>query len=363
MSSSVCGCLSQGVPSAPLGRGIAANLRNRCAVAMWFLATLASLALLPSTGIAFDSVSPRRGDVRIAQADIALPTPLGPLRVTRHFQVGTQGALGSGWSLDIEQRLVSIGTDAVLIGAAGSEQTFFRQGPTFVGPEGARAEARADGWRVNWPRGSTSTFDASGREVERRDLNGNTITFALDAQRRLLRIDGGAGHALTLRYDERGLLRAIDSTAGEKASYAYDKDGRLVQAINADGFATRFGYDGNARPVAIDYPDGSEVRYAYDDRGRVSQRRATAAPMLRYTYGDRATRIARDNGYWSEVRYDAAGLPAGYSDSMGQSRTRTFDAEGRVVAEASPDVTVTYEYDALGRLITVRGREGRCSSE
>jgi RHS repeat-associated protein len=341
------------------GTGVVIGFRIVFTAALRVVIAIAILILLPRTGLAFDSVSPRRGEVSITQSDIALPTPIGLLPIARGYRVGTGGALGPGWSLDIEQRLAGVGSDALLIGANGREQTFFRRGPVFVGPEGARADARADGWRVHWPRGTTSTFDASGREIERRDVNGNRITFAFDAQRRLTRIDGGAGHTLTLRYDERGALGAIESTLGENAGYAYDASGRLVRATDTNGFATRFGYDAAGRIVAIDYSDGSDVRFTYDDRNRVTERRSNAASTLRYTYGDRATRIARDDGYWNEIRYDAVGLPIGYGDSLGQSRTRSFDAEGRVIAEASADATVTYEYDADGRLITVRDNAGQ----
>ncbi len=325
-------------------------------VGFWLAALI--LALSCGRSIAFDQVSPRSGALSVDQADIFLATAVGPTPVSRSYSGAmSDGPLGPGWSMDVAQRF-EVRDGVVAVGPSGREVFFFPAGNGYRSADGANAENKAGEWSVLWPNRSTSRFDRAGREIERRDRNGNATTYAYDERGRLARIGAVEGRSLRLRYGDRGRLVEI-ADAGARCSYEYDASGRLATVTDSDGWRTAYRYLDNGRLSEIAYPDGRTVQFAYDDAGRVVGRKSSAEPELTYRYTDRTTRVTVAGGAFRETSYDARGFPQSHRDSTGAGRDWTWDAQGRLSKESFPDGTsIAYTYDELGRLISQRTQGG-----
>ncbi len=119
-----------------------------------------------------------------------------------------------------------------------------------------------------------------------------------------------------------------------------EKVGSVLTAYRTD-----FTYDGENKPTLLTYGDTNHtVAYTYDGIGRVTQRTVTLGGntcATTYAY------LSGNNG---------AGNTTGLLSRITYPHTQflySYDNMGNITAWTKDDVTVTYEYDALGQLIRV----------
>lgn len=204
--------------------------------------------------------------------------------------------------------------------------------------------------RVTLPDGSfvDYTYDPAHRLTGLQDNLGNRIAYALDAMGNRLREDtfdptgalvatrsrvynalnrleqeiGGSDPARQITrygYDNQGNLTSVDGPLGGSSNdltqLAYDALNRLKQVTDALGGATRFGYDGLDQLASVTDPRNLTTRYTTSGLGTTS------------------VQVSPDTG----------------------TTTRTFDAAGNLVRETDARrITLSYSYDALNRLRTIR---------
>ena len=204
--------------------------------------------------------------------------------------------------------------------------------------------------RATLPDGSfiAYTYDAAQRLIGIADNLGNRIAYTLDAMGNRLREDtfDSSGALVTTRsrvyntlnrleqeiggsdparqitrygYDNQGNLTSIDGplagSPNDLTQLAYDALNRLKQVTDALGGATRFGYDGLDQLASVTDPRNLTTRYTTSGLGTTS------------------VQVSPDTG----------------------TTTRTFDAAGNLVRETDARrITLSYSYDALNRLRTIR---------
>ena len=215
---------------------------------------------------------------------------------------------------------------------------------------------------------SLATFDILGRTISTKDA---------------------AGHVSSAKYDLNGNPVSSTDALGSTTSARYDIAGRRVSVTDALGNVTTTAYDALNRPTIVTRPDGTFAKTVYDAASQATDGAAPAAagtPDANLNWAHRtfdpAGRVIS-----TTVHYVAGG--ANTADQNVVSSAVTFDAEGHalttttapgsvggagIVTKATYDtlgrrtsaivnyvaggpvddqtnMTTTYAYDALGRLI------------
>ncbi|MDF2935644.1 MAG: hypothetical protein K0Q90_1017, partial [Paenibacillaceae bacterium] len=198
---------------------------------------------------------------------------------------GYEGGMGAGWRHSFDWRLEQEEDGRLLLSMPdGSVYEYIPlsdgrymapRGMTLELSRGAAAGARAsastaggDGYRLDFPGGSSYSFSGEGLPVQFADANGNAISFTYNGRLLSRVISGGA--ELKLVYEGDRLVSVQDQT-GRAAGYRYDSAGQLTAIELADGALYGFGYDDNGRVSRVDKPETVQsVTIEYDEDGRVT---------------------------------------------------------------------------------------------
>ncbi|AKU20338.1 DUF4214 domain-containing protein [Massilia sp. NR 4-1] len=276
--------------------------------------------------------------------------------------------------------------------------TYDRSTQTYRSSDGAGAydSLSYDSAKAQWAWTSGSTrvteiYDANngGRLVGSRDLDGNSLNYAYNANGLLSQIDDSSGGSTVLKYSGNNLgeieTRFTNAqgvaVAQTRVRYEYDSANRLSRVSTdltpednsiADGKTvwTRYSYDGDSKRVAtIKHHDGAQLVIKYQQIGAnwlVAKINDETGRSISYTY-DQAKMTAQVNdstGLMHNLSFDAAGQ----IKSMLQVDTSTgnknygdieYDASGNVTAytDANGNKTV-YRYDVNGNCIYERDALG-----
>lgn len=150
----------------------------------------------------------------------------------------------------------------------------------------------------------TLTYDTWGRPWTYTDATGQTSVTTYTNSGQTATFNDGTG-TYTYTYDQptgehRGLPTTVDTGAPAGATFTID-------------------YDANASPATINYPNGLKAKYHYEEAGN---------PV--------------------SLQYQDA------TDDELLTFTNTLNADGKTVANSSPDSQQSYDFDNLGRLTTTQ---------
>ncbi len=182
-------------------------------------------------------------------------------------------------------------------------------------------------------RGTTVyTYDAAGNVVQMTDARGVIVSYAYDALNRLTLINyPGTDEDVSFAYDSGcaagiGRLCALQDQSGT-TTYAYDAFGNRLQQVHTElgiAYTTSYTYDNANRVLAIAYPSGRLATYARDAIGRIGATNATLNGTNTAIVANRA--------------YHADGLLRAQTFGNGFSDTRSYDLQGRLLAQTVPRV-------------------------
>ncbi|HRA47139.1 MAG TPA: DUF6531 domain-containing protein, partial [Thermomicrobiales bacterium] len=259
----------------------------------------------------------------------------------------------------------------------------------------------------------TNTFDTYNRVTAQTDSLGNSFSLAWQTPANGVTTLTDARTATTaFSFDDHARTTFVDYPGDGDTGFTYTSGGYLDQLTNGANKSYTFGYDGSANPNAIQDPLGNPIAIGWgldnlpttvtDARGTITQNAYDAQGNLRQTVRDPADPGDPDPELDLMTRYEVngAGLitkevvdPA--VDWLGVSRgsgrlnlvtvhqydthnnrtatiidptdpgdgdtelnltwTWTFDDSGNITSETNPaGNTTAWDYDLLGRIITVR---------
>ncbi|WP_447975230.1 RHS repeat-associated core domain-containing protein [Nitrospira sp. Kam-Ns4a] len=198
---------------------------------------------------------------------------------------------------------------------------------------------------------TTFTYDADGNLVTTTDPLGNQTLRAYDAVSRLISLTDPRGNQTQFRYDGLNRVSTIADASHGLTRFAYDENGNLLEVRDAKGQRTTYTYDVMDRLAMRTDALGRQETYQYDAAGNLTQFTDRKGQVATFTYDNlnRRTRAEYADGSTTSFIYDAGGRLAAAEDSVGGRIEFTYDARDRLIQAVTPQGTVQYQYDALGR--------------
>ncbi len=192
---------------------------------------------------------------------------------------------------------------------------------------------------------------------------------------RIASVSDAEGHQTALRYDPRNRIIAT-SRDGITLTTSYDAFDHPVETAFGDDAGThplqRFGYDAAGRAMWTTSAIGIVSTWRYDTEGKLLDT-ATQSNAIRqawhYEYDpfNRLLAVTDPNGAIRRIAWNAQGLPATATDTLGRETRYRYDASGKVtdIIDAANSMQARLhntarhiDRDALSRIQSVRAPDG-----
>lgn len=197
---------------------------------------------------------------------------------------------------------------------------------------------------------TTITYDAAlrVRSITRPGRGTETITPVVS---RLL-VDpafgaGTPGNPAPMPLPSDAYATVLDA-AGATTRYRFDAFGYVTEVTDPLSNVTTYAYDDLDRPTRTIDPLGKSTYFTYDAAGRLTERKDRLNRRIQYAYDD-LDRVTAERWY-------AAG------GALQRTITSTYDALDRPTSISDPDATLTFTYDAVGRVASA-GTSGTGSGQ
>ena len=226
-------------------------------------------------------------------------------------------------------------------------------------------------------------FDALGQAVKTTEPTGEITQFGYDYRGRAVREVDGLGRATRAVYNQFGDKTAeSDLKPGTEAvlrtqTYGYDAEGNLTSSTDPDNHTTTYEYDAAGQlsrqiePVSADH--SITTSFGYDVAGNRTRYTDGRGNVTRYSYNSlglpesvvepsTTAHPAAGDRTWT-VAYNRDAQPATLTAPGNVTRTRTYDAAGRMRTETgagaeSTTATRSLGYDLAGQLTTINAPTG-----
>lgn len=202
-------------------------------------------------------------------------------------------------------------------------------------------------------------YDAAGRLTRHADPAGRTTLYDYDEAGRLTKVTDASGGETRLAYDARAQVVSLTDAAGQRHEFAYDRAGRATE-VRRGALSALFAYDPAGNRVGRRDFGGALTTYQYDDAGRLTGTAYPDGTGSAYAYDalSRLTAATNETGTVS-FSYDASGRVRSATDALGRVVSYAYDAAGnRTRMSLGLSVVAVYEYDALSRLTRLTDRTG-----
>ncbi len=202
-------------------------------------------------------------------------------------------------------------------------------------------------------------YDAHNR-LERVVTPIGETSYQYDALDNLTHLTNAEGNTSFFKYDTRSRLVSEEDAIGQKTFYEYDNNGNVVRKIDANFHETKYEFDSQNRLIRREY-DGNIENFAYDANGNIilcNNKDITYS----FIYDPLNRLIQKKIENWGlEVRYeyDRMGNRTRMIDPKGGVTEYLYDPNYRLVAIKNPfGEQTTFEYDMAGRVIRKQNHNG-----
>ncbi len=259
------------------------------------------------------------------------------------------GPFGVGWAWSHAEQLTLDPNDpndpnyVVYYDAERQPRQCNRIGGEYLGPPGSTFSIAKQGsdWVLTEKTGHKIIFNARGYLTEKRDTNGNRLTFELDSD-----------------WDYR--ITAIVDPLGRKITFTYNGNGKIIKATDFTGRSCEYGYDGDDLVWAQDL-EGNTVRYEYlsgqenpTNNHNMSRCILPSGDSLRIYYykNDTVSHHTNDKGETFHFRYSWLNHYGETWNEAGYYRKVFYNRVWDVVRVQTEDKTIeTSEYDVNHNLV------------
>ena len=199
-------------------------------------------------------------------------------------------------------------------------------------------------------------LSAGGRVEDRIDPHGHEWSKVLDEDGHILSKTDPVGRSWTFAYDEAGRLIERNDPAGDSCEIAYDEAGRIVGMRYSQGAGFEVEHDAHSgRSVRKSFGAGGSVyRYRWTDRGDLEEIWRDDRLRQKTVHDDQGnpTRIEFGDGRWQTMAFDRRGRLRQLATDGGLQLDLHWDQAGRLVAtQRTGQPGESRSYDAEGNLI------------
>jgi RHS repeat-associated protein len=223
--------------------------------------------------------------------------------------------------------------------------------------------------RTNWKRYSHQQPDIPGKLWKEINNDGTFTEYGYDGKGNVNSVTDPNGHNTGYLYDPLNRLAEVSQPGNLITSYFYDIHGNLTSVIDAEEHETIYQYDDMGRVVSTTSPDTGTVTYVYDEAGNLVSKTDAKGITVAYAYDtlNRLTAVhfpdsTQDITYTYDVGTYGKGRRTGMTDPSG-SMTFTYDARGRLVEKTSTingySYSVSKSFTLGGRISSVTYPTGR----
>ena len=183
------------------------------------------------------------------------------------------------------------------------------------------------------------------------DANGNTLRMTYDLLNRLKTISDTQGNITAYDYDASGnVIKEIDPKGISKA-YTYDGLNRIVSVKTSAG-TWNYMYDVNGNMTKLTDANGHEVNYSYNNKNQLTKEIDALSNVITYNYDAAGNLIRRTNANGSSVAFSYDIIDRLIEKSYnGNIDKYEYNEEGNLIGAFNNNMSYTFEYDAMNRLI------------
>lgn len=173
-------------------------------------------------------------------------------------------------------------------------------------------------------------YDAAGNIIKTAEPDGNIRHITYNAFGKPLRAKDSNTDVI-FTYDHAGQLIS-QGQVGKSVQLTYDTELNLTSVINEEGSQYLFELDANGRVITETGFDGVTRRYRRNAAGQI-------------------TEVLRSNGQRIHYGYDPVGQITDVRYHDNTSETYSYSPGGRLLTAVNEQDTVSFTYDALGRVV------------
>ena len=197
--------------------------------------------------------------------------------------------------------------------------------------------------------------------------NGGTMRYEYDHFGMIVSVTDQNGiRYLKNSYDEKGRVTKQDIANGEEHVFLYrDADRQTIYINTQSGRRTIYHYNDKKQPTKTEYDDGTTKEFAYDQWGNKILEKSRDGSETRWTYRQDGKLLRQElpGGLVWEYEYDGRGNLIHWWNNGGEEFFAQFDAHNNCIREEQVIDAVrrrvqTYQYDRLGRMISMRDGNG-----
>lgn len=212
------------------------------------------------------------------------------------------------------------------------------------------------------------TYDVVGLLTQMTNSEGETWNFTYNAGRNLTEILDPAEDSIVYDYDAMGNVTRVrhrtggtSSTTRFRENYNYDEMGRLMDVLGALSQSTTIAYNRENDPNLITDTQGNDTSFNYNNLRQLTKwvDRANNDTFYKYNDADQITEYTDQGGLVTDYTYNGFGEVVTEASPDRGTTTYTYNSRGLVktmtTASTLPSqaVTVTYSYDAGGRITDI----------
>jgi RHS repeat-associated protein len=222
---------------------------------------------------------------------------------------------------------------------------------------------------VTTPAGvETYEYDVMDRLTEAHDIFGEAIEYDYDLAGNRTELTTRAG-TTRYTYDELNRLDLVIAPAGGTTSYGYDIMGNLVRTEMPNGVVETRAYDSAYRLLFLGQQDGDgnvieSFTYTVDALARRTSVTEASGRSVSYIY-DGLGRLVLESisdpaasNHTIAYSYDLVGNRLSRNDSDAGITTYQYDANDRLLSEATGGSSIDYSYDDNGAVVERRTSTG-----
>ncbi|MCF8069327.1 MAG: DUF6531 domain-containing protein [Desulfobacterales bacterium] len=232
----------------------------------------------------------------------------------------------------------------------------------------------------------TYQYDKTGNLIEKTDKNGNITIYAYDQMNRPICEIDPLYQSKWLTYDGAGnVVEKVDPN-GNVTTFQYDAANRLVKMITPEGeengFYSTIAYDSNGNKIIETDAEGIKTQYIYNELNQITSKTIgylSSQPRTfeyRYNAAGQIIKETQSPGNFTAYEYDGNGnlidqktydkdgitllrhtIIEYYDDARNLIKSKTIK-DGFETDGTSRDIIEQYEYDALGRKMSVTDSNG-----